>query len=94
MRPVPPDPLAPRDVEFLPAYWDERRARSMRPDLSTCAADLRQALATDRRRYTFSSLVIVACAAFVTLFTGVHILATTRAPLVPEPPATMHCVCP
>jgi hypothetical protein len=44
VRPVKPDPDAPHVVGELAAYWDERRHRQGKPDLSTCAADLAVAL--------------------------------------------------
>ena len=36
---------APLDVDALPDYWDARRVRLGKPDKSTCAAELRRALA-------------------------------------------------
>lgn len=38
------DPNAPPVVGHLPDYWDQRRERQGKPDASTCAADLREAL--------------------------------------------------
>ena len=40
-----PDLSAPTDIAALPDYWDERRRRQGKPDLSRCAAELRVALA-------------------------------------------------
>jgi predicted RNA-binding Zn-ribbon protein involved in translation (DUF1610 family) len=41
---VEADPEAPQNIELLPNYWDARRAREGKPDLSRCGADLRAAL--------------------------------------------------
>lgn len=43
---VSPDPDAPTTIAALPDYWDERRKRQGKPDLSRCAAELRVALAS------------------------------------------------
>jgi hypothetical protein len=43
---VEADPDAPKDIAALPDYWDERRKRQGKPDLSRCAAELRVALAS------------------------------------------------
>ncbi len=44
LPPAEPQPDAPTDVEALPDYWDERRRKQGKPDLSRCAAELRIAL--------------------------------------------------
>ena len=44
LAPAEPQPDAPTDVAALPDYWDERRRRQGKPDLSRCAAELRIAL--------------------------------------------------
>lgn len=44
MRPVQADPAAPHTLADLPNFWDARRHRQGKPDLSTCAADLSVAL--------------------------------------------------
>lgn len=46
LAPVKADPCAPTNIAALPDYWDARRAREGKPDLSRCGADLRQALAS------------------------------------------------
>lgn len=45
LPPAEPQPDAPTDIAALPDYWDERRRRQGKPDLSRCAAELRRALA-------------------------------------------------
>lgn len=42
---IEPHGDAPTDIAALPDYWDERRKRQGKPDLSRCAAELRVALA-------------------------------------------------
>jgi hypothetical protein len=44
LAPAEPQPDAPTDIAQLPDYWDERRKRQGKPDLSRCAAELRIAL--------------------------------------------------
>jgi len=44
MPPAEPQPDAPTDIAALPDFWDERRRRQGKPDLSRCAAELRIAL--------------------------------------------------
>lgn len=44
LKPGEPQPDAPKLVSALPDYWDERRRRQGKPDLSRCAAELRIAL--------------------------------------------------
>ena len=44
LAPAEPQPDAPTDIAALPDYWDERRRRQGKPDLSRCAAELRIAL--------------------------------------------------
>ncbi|HEX5659820.1 MAG TPA: hypothetical protein VFX59_21645 [Polyangiales bacterium] len=45
LAPAEPQPDAPTDIAALPDYWDERRKKQGKPDLSRCAAELRVALA-------------------------------------------------
>lgn len=93
---VPPDPYAPRKVDDLPRYWDDRRKYAGKSDSSLCAADLRQALIAERglhlRGLPLIELVVMAAALFVALWSGVQIYAE-RPPqrLCPEPPI---CICP
>lgn len=49
LAPAEPQPDAPTDIARLPDYWDERRRRQGKPDLSRCAAELRLALAAAAR---------------------------------------------
>lgn len=44
LNPAEPQPDAPTDIALLPDYWDERRRKQGKPDLSRCAAELRIAL--------------------------------------------------
>jgi hypothetical protein len=44
LAPAEPQPDAPTDLARLPDYWDERRRKQGKPDLSRCAAELRIAL--------------------------------------------------
>lgn len=44
LAPGEPQPDAPTDIALLPDYWDARRRRQGKPDLSRCAAELRIAL--------------------------------------------------
>jgi hypothetical protein len=44
LAPAEPQPDAPTDISQLPDYWDERRRKQQKPDLSRCAAELRIAL--------------------------------------------------
>jgi hypothetical protein len=50
MQPIQPDPDAPTDIALLPNYWDARRERDGKPDLSRCGAELRIALDAQRKR--------------------------------------------
>jgi hypothetical protein len=44
LAPGEPQADAPTDLALLPDYWDERRRKQGKPDLSRCAAELRIAL--------------------------------------------------
>jgi len=44
LAPAEPQPDAPTEVSALPDYWDERRRKQQKPDLSRCASELRIAL--------------------------------------------------
>lgn len=44
-RAVEPREGAPLDIALLPDWWDAQRAIDGKPDKSTCAAELRRALA-------------------------------------------------
>jgi hypothetical protein len=50
LPPAEPQPDAPTDIARLPDYWDERRRKQGKPDLSRCAAELRIALAAKADR--------------------------------------------
>jgi soluble cytochrome b562 len=50
-RHVEPREGAPLDVAELPDWWDAQRALAGKPDASTCAAELRRALADSRNTW-------------------------------------------
>jgi len=58
LAPAEPQPDAPTEVSALPDYWDERRRKQQKPDLSRCAAELRIALADKTRTSLLKGAVV------------------------------------
>lgn len=97
LPPAEPQPDAPTDIAALPDYWDARRRRQEKPDLSRCAAELRVALASSPAdKLTAEERACVNAKRHV-LEDGEEVLVSIIDRLAPDPdpvsPALVDAVC-